>query len=90
MKVNINGKISDFRSNFDSHNPSNNGWQKQMEDYFKIVQLNGVKVFVKRFKKAKCFFSFALISLKITRSMRCATRIPGKWSGKSSLKMSST
>ena len=53
MKININGKITDFDSGYNAHRPSSNGWQKQNIDAFKILSLNDIKVFVKRFEKDK-------------------------------------
>ena len=53
MKVNINGEITDFDSDYNPHKPSSNGWKKQNIDAFKILNINGIKVFVKRFEKDK-------------------------------------
>ena len=53
MKVNLNNKESDFVSGYNNNRPSDNGWQKQNQDAFKIAVINGTRVFVKRFEKAK-------------------------------------
>ncbi len=53
MKVNLNNKVYDFDSGYNQNKPSDNGWQKQNQDAFKIAVINGTKVFVKRFEKEK-------------------------------------
>jgi hypothetical protein len=53
MKIIINGKSCDFISGFNPHKPSNNGWQKQNQDAFKFITVQGINVFVKRFEKDK-------------------------------------
>jgi len=53
MKINIADQWSEYTPDYNPFKPSDNGWQKQNQDAFKITNINGVKVFIKRFEKGE-------------------------------------
>lgn len=51
MRVQINQMDCNFETDYNPQRPAQNGWKKQNQDAFKICQLGGKDVFIKRFDK---------------------------------------
>lgn len=51
MFVLINNQKYSFKSGYNTHKPSENGWKKQNQDAFKMCKFGEYQVFVKRFEK---------------------------------------